>query len=76
MSYLQQNWRKGQTRFCLEASTGEEGGVGQGGRNDPSNVCTYEYINKEKIPFHTHEDCCNKNQVLVSMWKNMNSYIL
>jgi hypothetical protein len=23
-------------------------GQGAGGRNDPNNVCTYEYINKEK----------------------------
>jgi hypothetical protein len=39
MSSLQQNWRKGQNKFCLEVS-----GVGTGGRNDPNN----EYINKEK----------------------------
>jgi hypothetical protein len=40
MSSLQQNWRKGQNRFCLEVR-----GVG---KNDPNNVCTYEYMNKEK----------------------------
>jgi hypothetical protein len=39
MSSLQQNWRKRQNRFCLE---------GRGWRNDPNNVCTYEYMNKEK----------------------------
>jgi hypothetical protein len=56
MSSLQQNWRKGQNRFCLEA----KGVGGQGrkwgggwGRNDLNNVCTYEYMNKEekKIPY-------------------------
>jgi hypothetical protein len=44
MSSLQQNWRKGQNRFCLEARRGgrkSEGEVGRG-RNDPNNVCTYE----------------------------------
>jgi hypothetical protein len=41
MSSLQQNWRKGQNSFCLEAR-------GEGERNDPNNVCTYEYMNKEK----------------------------
>jgi hypothetical protein len=24
-------------------------GLGSGGRNGPNNVCTYEYMNKEKI---------------------------
>jgi hypothetical protein len=34
---------------------GSKGGVGEkegketGGRNEPNNVCTYEYMNKEKI---------------------------
>jgi hypothetical protein len=33
MSSLQQNWRRGQNRFCLEASgvEGDEGGGEQGG---------------------------------------------
>jgi hypothetical protein len=50
MSSLQQNWRKGQNIFCLEAM----GGGGRWrrwrteGRNDPNIVCTYEYMNKEK----------------------------
>jgi hypothetical protein len=37
--------------FCLEEEgLGEKGGVwGQRGRNDPNNVCAYEYTNKEKI---------------------------
>jgi hypothetical protein len=44
MSTLQQNWRKGHaSRFCLEAW-----GEGTKGRNGPNNVCTYEYMNKEK----------------------------
>jgi hypothetical protein len=29
-------------------SAGEGRGGGQEGRNDPNNVCTYEYMNKEK----------------------------
>jgi hypothetical protein len=43
MSSLQQNWRKGQNRFCLEGR-GRGRGRGQGARrrNDPNNVCTYE----------------------------------
>jgi hypothetical protein len=41
MSSLQQNWRKGQNKFCLEAR-------GVGVRNDPNNVCTYEKMNKLK----------------------------
>jgi hypothetical protein len=27
---------------------GRRKGHGAGGRNDPNNVCTYEYMNKEK----------------------------
>jgi hypothetical protein len=41
MFSLQQNWRKGQNRFCLEAR-------GVGGRNDRNNLCTYEYMHKER----------------------------
>jgi hypothetical protein len=43
MSTLQQNWRKGQNSFCLEAS-GVEGETGweAGWGNGISNVCTYE----------------------------------
>jgi hypothetical protein len=50
MSSLQQNWRKGQNRFCLEVrGVGERGREWEvGGKNDPNNVCTYEYMNKEK----------------------------
>jgi hypothetical protein len=48
MSTLQQNWRKGQNRFCLEVRREVERGRGAGGRNDPNNVCTYKYMNKEK----------------------------
>jgi hypothetical protein len=51
MSTLQQNWRNGQIRFCMEARGvgGTERRWGAGGRNGPNNVCTYEYKNKEKI---------------------------
>jgi hypothetical protein len=44
MSSFQQNWRKGQNRFCLEArgDRGEREEMGAGGRNGPNNVCTYE----------------------------------
>jgi hypothetical protein len=42
MSTLQQNWRKGQNRFCLEARRVEERGREQRERNGPNNVCTYE----------------------------------
>jgi hypothetical protein len=58
MSSLQQNWRKGQNRFCLKARGvgGKKRGRGAGRRNDPNNVCTYEYMNKEKnkIKFSFH----------------------
>jgi hypothetical protein len=37
MSSLQQNWRKGQNRFCLLRR-----GQAAWGRNGPNNVCTYE----------------------------------
>jgi hypothetical protein len=46
MSSLQQNWRKGQKRFCLEVSEGggerRKRGPRAGVRNDPNNICTYE----------------------------------
>jgi hypothetical protein len=39
ISSLQQNWRRGQIRFCLE----EKGIGGRGGRGEKwPNVCTYE----------------------------------
>jgi hypothetical protein len=38
MFSLQQNWRRGQSRFCLEAR--EWGEEGEGG--DPNNAYTYE----------------------------------
>jgi hypothetical protein len=37
---LQQNWKREQNRFCLEASEGR--GWGSVGRDVPNNVCTYE----------------------------------
>jgi hypothetical protein len=48
MSSLQQNWKK-RAEPGLEAR-----GPGAGGRNDSSNVCKYEYMNKEKKYFETH----------------------
>jgi hypothetical protein len=50
MLSLQQNWRKGQNKFYLEARrVGERmRGRGAGGRNDPNNVRTYLYMNKER----------------------------
>jgi hypothetical protein len=42
---LQQNWRRGQNRFCLEVrSVGEkvEGGRWAKGRGGPNNIYTYE----------------------------------
>jgi hypothetical protein len=50
MSSIQKNWRKGQNRFCLEARgvRGRGKGPGSGERNGPNNVCTCEYMNKEK----------------------------
>jgi hypothetical protein len=47
MSSLQQNWRRGPSRFCLEARWVEGGGGewGSGGREGPKNVCTYELMN-------------------------------
>jgi hypothetical protein len=43
MSSLQQNWRRGQNRFCLEARGGQRRKVcGALGKNVSNNVCTYE----------------------------------
>jgi hypothetical protein len=43
MSSLQQNWRKGQNRFCLKVrGEKERQGTGTEGRNGPNKVCTYE----------------------------------
>jgi hypothetical protein len=44
ISSLQQSWRKGQNRFCLEARGVGVKGRGQEAkeRNGPNNVCTYE----------------------------------
>jgi hypothetical protein len=43
LSSLQQNWKRGQNRFCLEArGTGERGRGRGAGRDDPNNGCTYE----------------------------------
>jgi hypothetical protein len=49
MSSLQQNWKK-RAEQVLPGSKGP----GAGGRNDSSNVCKYEYMNKEKKYSETH----------------------
>jgi hypothetical protein len=44
MSSLQQNWKKRAEQVLPESvgSVEEREGVGDGGRNGPNNVCTYE----------------------------------
>jgi hypothetical protein len=55
LSTLQQNWRKGRDRFCLATGgCGERVGWGAEVRDDPKNVCTYEYMNKEEKKRNTH----------------------
>jgi hypothetical protein len=53
MSTLQQNWRRGQNRLCLEARGYGERWRGQGaggrGRNGLNNVCTYELKKKNAV---------------------------
>jgi hypothetical protein len=47
MSSLQQNWRRGQNRFCLEARrVGEDEGVG--GQGGGMTQTMYAHMNKEK----------------------------
>jgi hypothetical protein len=56
MSSLQQNWRKGQNRFCLEAKGVGGRGTrwGRRGRNRPNNVCTYKYVKKKESADKLH----------------------
>jgi hypothetical protein len=42
MFYLQQSWKRGQNRFCLEANRVGERRSGMQGRGGPNNVFTYE----------------------------------
>jgi hypothetical protein len=42
MFSLQQNWRRGQNRFYLEARGGGGDREEARGRNSPNNACTYE----------------------------------
>jgi hypothetical protein len=42
ISSLQQNWRKGQNRFCLEVRGGRGEREEAGRRKGPNNVYTYE----------------------------------
>jgi hypothetical protein len=46
MSFLQQNWRRGQNRFCLEARgmEGEREGAGDMRERRPKTM--YTYMNK------------------------------
>jgi hypothetical protein len=50
MSSLQQNWKRWQNRFCLEArGVGGRGrGLETGWRDGPNNVLTYIHKNKKK----------------------------
>jgi hypothetical protein len=48
MSTLQQNWRKGENRFCLEARRVEGRGKGRvAGGNGSNNVSTHEKLIKK-----------------------------
>jgi hypothetical protein len=52
MSYLQQNLRKGQNKFCLEVrgvKGGREWGRRMGGRNSPN---VNKWINKKRFLFN------------------------
>jgi hypothetical protein len=51
ISTLQQNWRKGQNRFCLELSGGGRGEAV--GRNGPNNVCTYKNRKRWVFPLES-----------------------
>jgi hypothetical protein len=46
MSSLQQNWRKGQNRFCLEESRVGGEGAGRGGRGGEMAQTMYPHVNK------------------------------
>jgi hypothetical protein len=47
MSSLQQNWRKGQNKFCVEAQEGEEEMEGEGRRRWGEMTQTmYAHVNK------------------------------
>jgi hypothetical protein len=50
MSSLEQNWIKRAEQVLLgsEGDVGNSEGSGTGGRNDPNNVHTCEYVNNEK----------------------------
>jgi hypothetical protein len=53
MSTLQQNWKKGQNRFCLEQRG--VGGEGEGGRQGGEMIQTmYAHMNKRRNLKNTH----------------------
>jgi hypothetical protein len=52
MSSLQQNWRKAQNSFCLEARRVDEGDRGQGGE---MTQIIYAHMNKEKYSCHRNK---------------------
>jgi hypothetical protein len=58
MSSLKQYWRKDRTGSAWKPKgLGGRRGRGSGRTMDPNNVCTYEYMNKEKkINLHFQEN--------------------
>jgi hypothetical protein len=57
MSTLQQNWRKGQNRFCLEVREmggGEEGGEGQRKKMTQTMYAHMNKLIKKKCHQHNH----------------------
>jgi hypothetical protein len=76
MSSFQQNWRKGQNRFCLEArGVGQRGkGWVAGGRNGPM----YAHVNKSVKKFIKRFKGCNvtnQNEIIASITINKWYYI-
>jgi hypothetical protein len=68
ISSLQQNWKIGQNRFCLEARGWEgEGGGKRGsrgiGEEMAKNLCTYEFKNDYTTKSNLHVQC-NSHQNL------------
>jgi hypothetical protein len=46
MSFLQQNWKRGQNRFCLEARGAGEEREGDGGERGEMSQTMYAHRNK------------------------------
>jgi hypothetical protein len=53
MSALQQNWGRGQNRFCLEVSGGGGEREGVGGREGQMAQTMYAHMNKKKVKGET-----------------------